>query len=90
MQNGLAYHFLIGNGIDSGDGEVEIGPRWKRQLLGGHVKNYKINLNSNWHLLGWQLREDSPEQKANRSLHPVNGLATWRSSPERDSVCGPP
>ena len=44
MQNGLAYHFLIGNGIDSGDGEIEIGPRWKRQLLGGHVKNYKINL----------------------------------------------
>ena len=35
MQNGLAYHFVIGNGIDSGDGEVEIGPRWKKQLLGG-------------------------------------------------------
>jgi len=44
MQNGLAYHFLIGNGIDSGDGEIEIGPRWKKQLLGGHVKNYRINL----------------------------------------------
>jgi LysM repeat protein len=44
MQNGLAYHFLIGNGIDSGDGEIEIGPRWTKQLLGGHVKNYRINL----------------------------------------------
>lgn len=44
MQNGLAYHFVIGNGIDSGDGEIEIGPRWKKQLLGGHVKNYQINL----------------------------------------------
>ena len=29
MQNGLAYHFLIGNGIDAGDGEIEIGPRWQ-------------------------------------------------------------
>ncbi|MEO0509017.1 MAG: LysM peptidoglycan-binding domain-containing protein [Verrucomicrobiota bacterium] len=44
MQNGLAYHFLIGNGIDSGDGEIEVGPRWKKQLLGGHVKSYKLNL----------------------------------------------
>jgi LysM repeat protein len=43
MQNGLAYHFLIGNGIDSGDGEIEIGPRWQKQQLGGHVKNHLIN-----------------------------------------------
>ena len=27
MQNGLAYHCRIGNGIDSGDGEIEVGPR---------------------------------------------------------------
>ena len=38
MQNGLAYHFLIGNGIDAGDGEIEIGPRWQKQQPGGHVK----------------------------------------------------
>ena len=44
MQNGLAYHFVIGNGIDSGDGEIEIGRRWTHQLQGGHVKNHKINL----------------------------------------------
>ncbi|MDP4643914.1 MAG: LysM peptidoglycan-binding domain-containing protein [Opitutales bacterium] len=44
MQNGLAYHFVIGNGIDSGDGEIEVGPRWTKQLLGGHVKSYQTNL----------------------------------------------
>jgi LysM repeat protein len=43
MQNGLAYHFLIGNGIDAGDGEIEIGPRWHKQQAGGHVKNHLIN-----------------------------------------------
>ena len=43
MQNGLAYHFLIGNGIDAGDGEIEIGPRWQNQQPGGHVKNHLIN-----------------------------------------------
>src|SRR3974390_2523242 len=37
MENGLAYHFVIGNGVDSGDGEIEIGPRWLKQLKGGHV-----------------------------------------------------
>jgi murein DD-endopeptidase MepM/ murein hydrolase activator NlpD len=39
MENGLAYDFVIGNGRDSGDGEIEIGPRWLKQLDGGHVRN---------------------------------------------------
>lgn len=43
MENGLAYHFVIGNGIDSGDGEIEIGPRWFRQIKGGHVNREEIN-----------------------------------------------
>jgi LysM repeat protein len=37
MENGLAYHFVIGNGRDMGDGEIAIGNRWKRQIKGGHV-----------------------------------------------------
>ncbi len=43
MENGLAYHFVIGNGRDSGDGEIEIGPRWLKQLRGGHVRSTKVN-----------------------------------------------
>lgn len=43
MEHGLAYHFVIGNGIDSGDGEIEIGPRWTHQLRGGHVRNTNVN-----------------------------------------------
>ncbi len=43
MQNGLAYHFVIGNGRDSGDGQIEIGGRWRRQLHGGHVRNNWVN-----------------------------------------------
>lgn len=43
MENGLAYHFVIGNGVDSSDGEIEIGPRWKKQLNGGHVHREDIN-----------------------------------------------
>jgi LysM repeat protein len=43
MENGLAYHFVIGNGRDSGDGEIEIGNRWMRQIKGGHVHSDYLN-----------------------------------------------
>jgi hypothetical protein len=43
MQNGLAYHFVIGNGTSTGDGEIEIGNRWKRQINGGHVHSDYLN-----------------------------------------------
>lgn len=43
MENGLAYHFVIGNGRDSGEGEIEIGGRWQKQLRGGHVRSSVVN-----------------------------------------------
>lgn len=43
MPNGLAYHFVIGNGSSSGNGEVEIGDRWTRQINGGHVASDYLN-----------------------------------------------
>ena len=43
MVNGLAYHFVIGNGVDSGDGEIEISPRWRAQHQGGHVRDAHTN-----------------------------------------------
>ncbi|MDR0533896.1 MAG: LysM peptidoglycan-binding domain-containing protein [Verrucomicrobiales bacterium] len=43
MENGLAYHFVIGNGSDSGDGEIEVGGRWPKQLKGGHLRSDEQN-----------------------------------------------
>jgi N-acetylmuramoyl-L-alanine amidase CwlA len=44
MRNGLAYHFVIGNGTSGcGDGEIEVGHRWKEQLPGGHAKQQWLN-----------------------------------------------
>lgn len=43
MPNGLAYHFVIGNGTSSGNGFVEIGPRWVSQINGGHVHSDYLN-----------------------------------------------
>mgnify|MGYP000663430103 CR=1 FL=1 len=43
MQNGLAYHFVIGNGNGAGDGAIEIGNRWRQQINGGHVASDYLN-----------------------------------------------
>ena len=43
MPNGLAYHFVIGNGTSSGNGQIEIGNRWTKQLQGGHVHSDYLN-----------------------------------------------
>jgi outer membrane biosynthesis protein TonB len=43
MPNGLAYHFVIGNGTSTRDGEIEIGSRWTRQINGGHVHSDYLN-----------------------------------------------
>jgi N-acetylmuramoyl-L-alanine amidase len=31
------YHFVIGNGTESGDGEIEVGSRWLKQKHGAHT-----------------------------------------------------
>ncbi len=46
MPNGLGYHFIIGNGTNSRDGEIEVGTRWTRQIQGGHVRSLAYNANS--------------------------------------------
>ena len=35
---GVAYNFVIGNGTDSGNGQVEVTFRWRGQLTGAHCK----------------------------------------------------
>lgn len=77
MKNGLAYHFVIGNGIDSGDGEIEIGPRWTNQLLGGHVKNYQINLTAIGICLVGNFQESHPTR---RQLDAFTQLMDWLRS----------
>ncbi len=41
--HGLAYHFVIGNGNGSGNGEIEVGDRWKNQIHGAHTANMDFN-----------------------------------------------
>ena len=34
----LGYHFVVGNGTDTGDGRIEVGSRWPKQKQGAHAK----------------------------------------------------
>jgi hypothetical protein len=34
----LGYHFVIGNGTDTPDGQIEVGGRWRKQKHGAHTK----------------------------------------------------
>lgn len=42
-ENGLGYHFLIGNGNGSEDGLIEVGNRWNNQIDGAHAGNGEYN-----------------------------------------------
>lgn len=37
-EHGCGYHFVIGNGSKSADGQIEVSQRWTRQLHGAHAK----------------------------------------------------
>src|SRR2546423_1565105 len=34
----LGYHFVVGNGTDTRNGQIEVGPRWGKQKWGAHAK----------------------------------------------------
>jgi hypothetical protein len=36
---GLGYHFVIGNGVNTPDGQITVGPRWKSQCEGAHCRS---------------------------------------------------
>ncbi len=42
-RDGLAYHFVIGNGLGSKDGSIEVGKRWRRQIPGPHTGDAAMN-----------------------------------------------
>ena len=63
MKNGLAYHFVIGNGKGTGDGVIEVGSRWKNQLHGGHVSKWEFNNHGIGICLVGNFEKNRPTQK---------------------------
>jgi len=69
MENGLAYHFVIGNGRSMKDGEIAIGRRWRAQLDGGHLASEALNKKSIGICLVGNFDRDRPTKRQLESLH---------------------
>lgn len=68
MENGLAYHFLIGNGRGMRDGEITVGRRWIDQIKGGHLKSEELNSKSIGICLVGNFDTSKPSSKQMESL----------------------
>jgi hypothetical protein len=68
MPNGMAYQFVIGNGTSSGDGAIEIGNRWRRQVNGGHVHSDYLNHIALGICLVGDFNRDKPTKKQLEAL----------------------
>ena len=84
MENGLAYHFVIGNGHSMKDGEIAIGHRWTAQLDGGHLASEALNRKAIGICLVGNYDEDRPTRKQMESLRALVEylLARCRLGPE--------
>ena len=69
MENGLAYHFVVGNGRGMGDGEIAVGHRWIGQLNGGHLASETLNQKSIGICLVGNFDEERPTPKQIETLH---------------------
>jgi LysM repeat protein len=69
MENGLAYHFIIGNGRGMEDGEVGLGPRWPEQINGGHLRSETQNAQSIGICLVGNFDAQRPTARQMRSLN---------------------
>lgn len=64
FENGLGYHFLVNNGTNTKmDGQIEIGPRWVKQMNGAHANAAGMNEKG----IGIALIGNFSEQKVSRS-----------------------
>jgi hypothetical protein len=60
VPDGLIYHFVIGNGVKSVNGEVEISNRWQKKLPGPHCFDAKMNEQSISICLVGDFEKDKP------------------------------
>ena len=83
----LGYHFVIGNGTDTRDGQVEVGSRWPRQKWGAHAKTPDNRFNDfgiGICLVGnFDISKPSDEQMKALAKLTAYLMKTYRIPPER-------
>ena len=67
---GIGYDFVIGNGTDSGNGQVEVTFRWRQQVAGAHCKTPDnwANLNAVGICLVGNFNHNQPTRRQMQSL----------------------
>ncbi|MCC8166753.1 MAG: peptidoglycan recognition protein family protein [Planctomycetes bacterium] len=76
-ENGLGYHFIIGNGHGMADGEVAMSRRWREQLDGAHVRMKGSGKANSW-CIGIALVGNFEEEVASpRQLAALRGLLAF-------------
>ncbi len=74
----LGYHFVIGNGTESPDGQVEVGVRWDQQKHGAHCKTPSNYFNN--HGIGICLVGDFTKSRPTpKQLRALNDLVAFLS-----------
>ncbi len=81
----LGYHFVIGNGNGSRDGQIEAGGRWTAQRVGAHTrsKGNKYNIEGIGICLVGDFASDAEMTKGKQKrLHPGHGAPPTRKQME--------
>lgn len=87
--NGLAYHFVIGNGSGSKDGEIEVGDRWTKQIHGAHTANMDVNrIAIGICLVGNFQEEQIPTQSQMNSLIRLTNYLSERYHIPKSNIIG--
>lgn len=86
MENGIAYHFVIGNGQGIPDGKIEMTHRWRRQLNGGHVASSKLNSTAVGICLVGNFEKSKPTRRQIESLQSLCTYLTRKCSLSRTRI----
>ncbi len=78
MENGMAYHFVIGNGRGMRDGDIAIGNRWHKQIKGGHLASTAQNEYSIGICLVGDFNKTKPTRKQTKSLEALTAYLMKR------------
>ena len=84
--DGLGYDFVIGNGTDTGDGQIEVGYRWREQIIGAHAKtpDNRFNEYGIGICLVGNMMDHPPTAKQMASVERLTGylMATYHIAPD--------
>ncbi len=81
---GLAYHFVIGNGTGSGDGQIEVGWRWIRQKETNRAQDINICLVGNFNTQQVSERQFESLVKLIRVLRQQYDIPLWNIRGHKD------